>query len=127
MYFHSGTEATYRKVSDKPTGFTSIPTIDISNIDGTLSQRKAIASEIRAACEDSGFFYIKNHGIPQEEVDEVFALLARFFALEHDVKMDAHVQKNPAIRGYEPMLETRPDPRTQGGELHALPPLHPIA
>lgn len=29
--------------------------------------------------------------------------------------MDAHVQKNPAIRGYEPMLETRLDPRTKGG------------
>lgn len=30
--------------------------------------------------------------------------------------MSAHVHKNPAIRGYEPMLETRLDPRTQGGK-----------
>jgi isopenicillin N synthase-like dioxygenase len=116
VYFHSGSEATYRKVSEKPTGFTSIPTIDISNLDGTSSQRKAIAAEIREACEKCGFFYIKNHSIPQDTFDEVFESLKRFFALEHDVKMDAHVQKNPAIRGYEPMLETRLDPRTRGGK-----------
>lgn len=116
MYFHSGSEATYRKVSEKPTGFTSIPTIDVSNINGSMTQRKAIAAEIRKACETCGFFYIKNHPIPQESVDEVFDLLKRFFALEHEVKMDAHVQKNPAIRGYEPMLETRLDPRTRGGK-----------
>ncbi|KAL5382751.1 hypothetical protein DPSP01_006310 [Paraphaeosphaeria sporulosa] len=116
VYFHSGSEATYRKVSEKPTGFTSIPTVDVSKIDGSLEQRKAIAAEIRGACEECGFFYIKNHAIPQEEVDEVFGLLKRFFALDTDVKMEAHVQKNPAIRGYEPMLETRLDPRTQGGE-----------
>ncbi|OAG05741.1 2og-Fe oxygenase family protein [Paraphaeosphaeria sporulosa] len=120
VYFHSGSEATYRKVSEKPTGFTSIPTVDVSKIDGSLEQRKAIAAEIRGACEECGFFYIKNHAIPQEEVDEVFGLLKRFFALDTDVKMDAHVQKNPAIRGYEPMLETRLDPRTQGDVKEAF-------
>lgn len=30
--------------------------------------------------------------------------------------MDAHVHKNPAIRGYEPMLETKLDPTTKGGK-----------
>jgi isopenicillin N synthase-like dioxygenase len=116
VYFHSGSEATYRKVAETPTGFTSIPTIDVSNLDGTLSQRQAIAKEIRTACEDCGFFYIKNHSVPQSSVDEAFDLLKRFFKLDHDVKMTAHVQKNPAIRGYEPMLETRLDPRTRGGK-----------
>ncbi|ORY18980.1 2og-Fe oxygenase family protein [Clohesyomyces aquaticus] len=96
------------------------PTIDIGRIDGSLSERKAIAGEIRNACESCGFFYIKNHSIPQENVDEVFDLLKRFFALDEDVKMDAHVQKNPAIRGYEPMLETRLDPRTQGDVKEAF-------
>ncbi|KAH7081981.1 2og-Fe oxygenase family protein [Paraphoma chrysanthemicola] len=120
VYFHSGSEATYRKVSNKPTGFTSIPTIDISNIDGSLAQRQAIAARIRQACETCGFFYIKNHSIPQSSIDEAFDLLRRFFALDEDVKMDAHVQKNPAIRGYEPMLETRLDPRTRGDVKEAF-------
>jgi isopenicillin N synthase-like dioxygenase len=109
-------EATYRKVADNPTGFTSIPTIDIANIDGSLDERKAIAKEIYDACSSCGFFYIKNTGIPESAMSDVFALLKRFFALDLDTKMDAHSQKNPAIRGYEPMGETKLDPRTKGGK-----------
>jgi isopenicillin N synthase-like dioxygenase len=107
-------------VSEKPSGFTSIPTIDLAELDGPPAVRKRIAEEIYNACHECGFFYIKNHGIPQEVISETFELLKRFFALDLDVKMDAHVQKNPAIRGYEPMLETRLDPRTTGGDFSAL-------
>lgn len=103
-------------MSDKPTGFTSIPTIDIANIDGTPAQRQAIAKEVYAACAECGFFYIANTGISEAALSEVFQLLRRFFALESETKMTAHVQKNPAIRGYEPMMETRLDPRTKGGK-----------
>lgn len=39
--------------------------------------------------------------------------MKRFFALDPEEKMDAHVQKNPAIRGYEPQGETRLDPNTK--------------
>ena len=35
--------------------------------------------------------------------------------LDLESKMEAHVQKNPAIRGYEPMGETRLDPRAKAG------------
>lgn len=115
MYFHSGTEATYRKVSEKPSSFTSIPVIDIAEIDGSPEARKKIAKEIYDACHNCGFLYLKNHGIPRKVTEDAFALLKRFFALDLDTKMDAHVQKNPAIRGYEPMGETKLDPRSQGG------------
>ncbi|KAH8197049.1 hypothetical protein TruAng_008800 [Truncatella angustata] len=81
---------------------------------GPLPQRMKIAKEIFKACHECGFFYIRNHGIPLELITETFSLLRRFFALDLDTKMIAHVQKNPAIRGYEPMLETRLDPRTSG-------------
>lgn len=36
-------------------------------------------------------------------MEETFALMKRFFALDLDIKMSAYVHKNPAIRGYEPM------------------------
>ncbi|KAI5917425.1 2og-Fe oxygenase family protein [Camillea tinctor] len=115
VYFHSGAEATYREVSDKPSSFTSIPTIDLSEIDSSSTEaRKHIANQIYKACHECGFFYIKSHGIPEDVIKHTLALLKRFFALNIDTKMDAHVQKNPAIRGYEPMLETKLDPRTQG-------------
>lgn len=116
VYFHSGSEATYRKVSEKPSSFTLIPTIDLAKIDSpSLEARRAIAKNIYDACHNCGFFYIENHGVSDEVISETFALLKRFFALDLETKMDAHVQKNPAIRGYEPMLETRLDPTTKGG------------
>lgn len=104
-------------MADRPTSFTSIPTVDLAEIDSPLLEvRKAIAESVYDACHTCGFFYIKNHGIPEDVISETFALLRRFFALDLEAKMDAHVQKNPAIRGYEPMLETRLDPMTKGGE-----------
>ncbi|KAI9731235.1 MAG: hypothetical protein M1834_005428 [Cirrosporium novae-zelandiae] len=116
VYFHSGSEPTYRKVSKKETpSFTTIPTINIANIDSpSLEVRKEIAKEIYDACSTCGFFYLKNHQLPENLLKDTFDVLKRFFALDHEIKMDAHVQKNPAIRGYEPMFETRLDPRTQG-------------
>lgn len=119
VYFHSGSEATYRKVADNPSSFTSIPTIDLAELDSPSSDiRKRIAKSIYNACSQCGFFYIENHGVPQHVITETLDLLKRFFALDLDAKMDAHVQKNPAIRGYEPMLETRNDPRTKGGKCY---------
>ncbi|KAL1871130.1 hypothetical protein Daus18300_004875 [Diaporthe australafricana] len=116
-YFHSGSKATYRKVADNPSSFTSIPTIDLSELDSPSQEaKKRIAKDIYDACSQCGFFYIENHGVSEQVITETLELLKRFFALDLDVKMDAHVQKNPAIRGYEPMLETRLDPRTKGGK-----------
>lgn len=118
VYFHSGSETTYRKIAEKPSSFTSIPTINLSDIDSpSPDDRKRIAKEVYDACHNCGFFYVQNHGISERVVTETFELLQRFFALDHETKMDAHVQKNPAIRGYEPMLETRLDPRTKGGRF----------
>ena len=113
MYFHSGSEATYRKISSTPTSFTTIPTIDIADIDDPV-QKYAIAKEIYDACYTCGFFYVKNHGLPEELLRETFGVIHRFFALDNETKMSAHNQINPAIRGYEPMLETRLDRRTKG-------------
>lgn len=118
VYFHSGDKASYRRVkkTERSKGsFTSIPTVDISNIDSPfLEDRKAIAKEIYEACTTSGFFYLSHHGLHDELLQRTFSTLHSFFDLDLDTKMSAHVQKNPAIRGYEPMLETRLDPRTKG-------------
>jgi len=65
--------------------------------------------------------HVKNHGIPRKVINNTFGLLGRLFALDQEDKMDAHVQKNPAIRGYEPLLETKLDPRTQGDNKEAFP------
>lgn len=118
VFFHSGSTATYRKVITSVTSITEIPTIDVTKIDSPdPAVRKALADELFNACSTCGFFYLKGHGLAESLQVETFDLMKKFFSLDLERKMDAHSQKNPAIRGYEPMGETKIDPRTRGGVL----------
>lgn len=46
-----------------------IPVIDLTRLySEKLEDRKALAKEIRAASVNTGFFYIKNHGIEQSVI-----------------------------------------------------------
>lgn len=52
--------------------------------------------------------------ISEAQQKNIFDTMRAFFELDHNTKMTAHMHKNPAMRGYEPMLETQLDPRTKG-------------
>ncbi|CAL5421788.1 unnamed protein product [Camellia sinensis] len=59
------------------------------------------------ACLDSGFFYVINHGISQEFMDEVFYQSKSFFDLPVSEKMK--VLRNKKRRGYTPLFNDRLD------------------
>jgi isopenicillin N synthase-like dioxygenase len=80
------------------------------------AQRVALAHEIRAACLDTGFFYVKDHGIPEDLQARVFAEAQRFFALPLETKMKIDIRESIAYRGYEPL-------KTQTLEADAPPDL----
>lgn len=63
------------------------------------------------ACLDSGFFYVIDHGISQEFMDEVFAQSKKFFDLPIDDKMK--LLRNEKHRGYTPILDETLDPDHQ--------------
>ncbi|KAK4601853.1 hypothetical protein RGQ29_011105 [Quercus rubra] len=67
--------------------------IDLSNPDVQQS-----VSLLKQACLDSGFFYIVNHGISQDTMDEVFAQSRRTFEQPLSEKMK-HL-RNEKHRGY---------------------------
>jgi isopenicillin N synthase-like dioxygenase len=82
----------------------SLPIIDISGLSSTrASDREAVGAQLRAACLDKGFFYVKNHGVSEPLVDEVFAETAAFFALPAEQKAEVDRSKSKANRGYEPL------------------------
>jgi isopenicillin N synthase-like dioxygenase len=82
----------------------SLPTIDISGLASPdLADRQEVAAELRSACLDKGFFYIKNHGVSDALVDEVFREAAAFFALPAEQKAEVDKAKSKANRGYEPL------------------------
>ena len=63
------------------------------------------------ACLDSGFFYVVNHGIRQEFMDEVFAQSKRMFEQPLSEKMK--LLRNEKHRGYTPILDELLDPEKQ--------------
>jgi isopenicillin N synthase-like dioxygenase len=82
----------------------SLPIIDIGGLTSpSLGDRQAVAAQLRAACLDKGFFYIRNHAIPDALVDAVFAEAARFFAQPLAEKSAVDKAKSGANRGYEPL------------------------
>lgn len=66
---------------------------------------------LKQACLDSGFFYVLDHGISQEFMDEVFAESKKFFELPNSEKMK--LLRNEKNRGYTPMLDEILDPENQ--------------
>lgn len=82
--------------------FSTLPIIDISGLTSTgAADRLAVARELRSACLEKGFFYVKNHGIPEDLVARVFAEAETFFALPLSEKQAIDKMRSKANRGYE--------------------------
>ncbi|KAK7358377.1 hypothetical protein VNO77_00304 [Canavalia gladiata] len=80
--------------------------IDLSN-----SNTNQSVSLLKQACTDSGFFYLVNHGISQDLVDEVFAQSKKLFTLPLQEKMK--LLRNDKHRGYTPLFDELTDPENQ--------------
>jgi len=77
--------------------FPDIPVIDIAPLvrgDDVTN----VAHAMRAASERVGFFYVRNHGVPQALIDRVYAASRRFFRQPLDVKQ--RVRINNLHRGF---------------------------
>jgi isopenicillin N synthase-like dioxygenase len=82
----------------------TLPVIDIGGLwSDQAADRQAVGAKLRDACLDKGFFYIRNHGIPDALVDAVFAEAERFFARPADEKAALDKAHSGANRGYEPL------------------------
>jgi isopenicillin N synthase-like dioxygenase len=91
----------------------NLPIIDLgpflhpSTSTSTADQRLQTARDLVRACRDVGFVYIKNHGVPQDELDEAFRISKTFYDLPTEQKMTAPHPPGWAVhRGYSwPGLE----------------------
>jgi isopenicillin N synthase-like dioxygenase len=95
-------------VYSEPKQASSIPIIDLAPSFTSDEQAiERVAAEIRTASRDTGFFYVSNHGVPQEFVERAFAEASRFFDRETEWKM--RLRKLPGTNGYEPLETQRLD------------------
>ncbi|WP_036230843.1 isopenicillin N synthase family dioxygenase [Marinobacterium jannaschii] len=99
-----------RSLQSKTTSFHEIPVVDIAAlIDNSDPER--VAREIGDICENIGFLYVRNHGVPAELIREVYDLTEAFFALPFEEKERLNiVRSGPTLRGYIPMYGENVDP-----------------
>ena len=76
----------------------STPDIPIINFEawresGSQAERLKVAYELVDACHNTGFVYIKNHGVSPTLLAEAFAWSKKFFDLEEEKKAEA--ARNP--------------------------------
>lgn len=93
-----------------PAYLDAIPVIDIAPL---LHGDFSPAAQIGRACREIGFFYIKNHGIAQSEIDAVYAQAKRFFDLPVAEKEKSAIEKSTCHRGWFRLGGENLDPAKQ--------------
>ncbi|GJE92600.1 Clavaminate synthase-like protein [Phanerochaete sordida] len=100
------------------TAFSHLPIIDLANIDSEdPAERAALAQAVRDACMNVGFFYIKNHGIPEHVLYTAYAASQEFFALPDTAKAALDITSNPGFKGYNGVRASNNDP-SGAGDMH---------
>ena len=101
--------------------FKEVPQIDIGPMfREDQAAHIQVGDAVRDACSGVGFFYIRNHGVPQGTIDEVFRQMARFFALPEHLKREIHAGKSRYFRGFSGLYEERHDATTDYYEPHEV-------
>lgn len=78
-----------------------------SSSTSSIEKRLETGKQLVSACHDVGFVYIKNHGVPDDELSRAFDVSKKWFDLSTDQKMKAPHPSGWAVhRGYSwPGLE----------------------
>ena len=89
-------------VKDLAAAAAKIPVIDYGPyFAGEPGALETLAEQVRYACENIGFLYALNHGVPQAIIDRGFAASRRFHALPLEEKLKLRLNQNNI--GYMPM------------------------
>jgi isopenicillin N synthase-like dioxygenase len=83
--------------------FSEIPIIDITALGRADAAEQDVARAMRDACEHVGFFYIKGHGVPVEDLQAIFTACERFFAIPQAERDAIYLINSPQYRGYLPI------------------------
>ncbi|TEA12437.1 2-oxoglutarate-Fe(II) type oxidoreductase hxnY [Colletotrichum sidae] len=79
---------------------SEVPVIDLSTLRGTPAERRVLAERIRDAAENTGFFYIRNHGISKPTIDAAFKQAQAFFSQTDEKKRLASQKKSKFFNGW---------------------------
>jgi isopenicillin N synthase-like dioxygenase len=75
--------------------------LDLTDLEaGDAGAVRRVARDLGRACRETGFFYIRNHGVPEALMSSMFARSRDFFASPTDVKDQFAITRSPHNRGY---------------------------
>lgn len=78
-----------------------IPVVDLAQFtEGTPEQKQAFVQQLGKAYEDVGFVAVKNHGIPDELIDDLYKNVQQFFSLPAPKKKEYEIPELAGQRGY---------------------------
>lgn len=101
------------------TDFDRIPVIDLSGMyENDPQAKERIAIALRTACTEVGFFYITNHGVPEDLIGRVFSEARRLFDCPLDKKMEIHVKKSTHQLGYVANGDENANPLVSKADIH---------
>lgn len=102
-------------IDAKRGAFHEIPIIDFADAyHQDLAKRQGLAAKIYEACVRVGFFYVKNHGVDNTVMKNVFSAARNFFALPLEEKMEIDLNKSAHFRGYTKLM-VWPNLQPEGG------------
>lgn len=79
-----------------------IPVIDLTDaLEAGGARRTVVADELRAAAMSSGFFYVRHHGVPADQIARQFELARRLFEVAAATREALDMRHSPTLRGYE--------------------------
>ncbi len=79
----------------------SIPVVDLGEfLSGDPEKKKAFVNQLGKAYEEVGFVAVKNHGIPDELIADLYKYVQQFFSLPSDEKRKYEVPGLAGQRGY---------------------------
>ena len=99
----SGNQRTISSDVARRADFNEIP------LSSLKSSKAELLEQLTDACTRVGFFYIKDHDVPQEKIDGLFKTAETFFAQSAEKKNAINYKKSKILRGYEPPAEVRTD------------------
>lgn len=79
---------------------TTLPLLDLSQLDGTPEQRGDFLDALRSAARQIGFFYLTGHGIDPALLAQVQQQARAFFALPEADKLAVGMLNSAHFRGY---------------------------
>ena len=98
-----------------------IPLIDLAPLYGDTAARKALAKQIGHAATNTGFFYVKNHGIDEAIIDAALKQAKSFFAQPEDKKQLVSKSKSKYFNGWSAKRSAHVSPSESLGSFRCTP------